>query len=200
MTIMEDAKKLAERVTGIGRPSSADLQRLVRPCKPIALLFGDDGKTPNNARFPLLLYREAVQFEKGLDPAAIMEELFAAHAWQNSWRDGIYDFLHFHTATHEALGIARGYVRVQFGGTRGKVLTLDAGDVVVMPAGTGHQRLTGSDDLLVVGAYPAGGKYDEPQPREVDHGEALKRIAQVPAPAEDPVYGRGGPLKELWSG
>jgi uncharacterized protein YjlB len=199
MSMIEDAKKLAEQVTGIGRPSQADLLRLVRPCRPTALFFADDGKTPNNARFPFLLYREAIQFEKGLDPAAILEELFAAHAWRNSWRDGIYDYLHFHTATHETLGVARGYVRVQFGGAKGKVLTLDAGDVVVMPAGTGHQRLTASADLLVVGAYPAEGEYDEPQPREIEHAEALRRIRQVPAPAQDPVFGGNGPLRELWT-
>jgi uncharacterized protein YjlB len=198
MSAMEDAKKFAEKVTGIGRPSRADLGRLVRTCRPIALFFADDGRTPNNASFPFLLYREAIQFERGLDPAAIIEELFAAHGWQSSWRDGIYDFLHFHTAIHEVLGIARGYVRVQFGGANGKVLTLDAGDVVIMPAGTGHQRLAASEDLLVVGAYPAQGKYDEPQPREVDHAEALRRIARVPLPAQDPVYGDKGPLRELW--
>lgn len=33
------------------------------------------------------------------------------------------DFLHFHTHTHEVLGIARGTVRAEFGGDKGKILS-----------------------------------------------------------------------------
>ena len=116
----------------------------------------------------------------------------------NSWRDGVYPFEHFHTATHEVLGIARGRVTVRFGGAKGRSLTLVAGDVVVLPAGTGHRRIRASADLLVVGAYPAGGAYDEPRPDEVDHGEALASIARVKPPRKDPVYGADGPLVTLW--
>ncbi|HVZ28213.1 MAG TPA: hypothetical protein VG798_06110, partial [Rhizomicrobium sp.] len=141
--------------------------------------------------------------EKESDPAAMFEVLFAANGWGKSWRDGIYPFNHFHTATHEVLGIARGHARVRFGGGAGRVMELKAGDVVVQPAGNGHQRLSGSKDLLVVGAYPltrGGGKYDEPRPGEVDHEAAVKSIARTPAPSSDPVYGANGPLKSLWRG
>src|SRR5205823_2182636 len=137
--------------------------------------FADDGKTPNNPALPLEIYRAAVRRRRGLDPAAIFEVLFASHGWKDSWRDGLYDFLHFHTRTHEVLGIARGKARVQFGGDKGRTVTLKAGDVVILPAGTGHRRLAASDDLLVVGAYPSSsGAYDEPRPREVDHQRALE--------------------------
>ena len=50
---------------------------------------------------PLVIYRGAVRRRRGLDPAAIVERLFATQGWKDSWRDGIYDFLHFHTRTHE---------------------------------------------------------------------------------------------------
>jgi uncharacterized protein YjlB len=199
VSVLEGAKKLAEKMTGIGRPARAGLGKLVRARTPTALVFADDGKTPNNPGCPLLLYRDVVLFRKGLDPAAIFEELFAAHSWGRSWRNGIYDFLHFHTSSHEVLGIARGSARVQFGGLKGKTLTLEAGDVVVLPAGTGHQRVTASDDLLVVGAYPEDGKYDEAQPREIDHADAQESIALVPVPDADPIYGPDGPLRHLWS-
>ena len=94
----------------------------------------------------------------------MFEETFARHGWRQSWRDGIYDFLHFHSATDEVLGFARGKVTIEFGGRRGRTLTLHAGDVAVLPAGIGHRRVAASDDLLLVGAYPAGGHYDEPRP------------------------------------
>ena len=113
-------------------------------------------------------------------------------------RDGIYDFLHFHTRTHEVLGIARGHVEIQFGGAHGKAIALKAGDVAILPAGTGHRRLRKGRGLLVVGAYPKGGCYDEPRPAEVNREAALADIAKVAVPAKDPVYGKGGPLMGAW--
>jgi uncharacterized protein YjlB len=68
--------------------------------------------------------------------AAVFKDLFEANGWADSWREGMYDFLHFHTHTHEVLGIARGTVRAEFGGAKGKKLELKAGDVVILPAGT----------------------------------------------------------------
>lgn len=162
--------------------------------------FEDDGKTPNNPRLPLILYRDVLPVAKGDDPAAVCEELFAGHGWANGWRNGIYPFLHFHTRTHEVLGIARGTARVEFGGDKGQTLDVQAGDVVVLPAGTGHRRVASSADLLVVGAYPtAGSSFDQVRPNEIDLHEARRNIAHVGRPAQDPVYGKDGPLTELWA-
>lgn len=192
---MEDLKSMAERITGIGRPKLVTPRRR----KARAILFRDDGETPNNPRFPFIHYRTPVEVDGDFDPAAAFEVLFAANHWKPAWRDGIYDFNHFHTRRHEVLGIARGHARVRFGGAKGRVIEVVAGDVFVHPAGVGHRRLSGSKDLLVVGAYPEGsGKYDEPRPGEVDHAKAVADIAKVGLPAADPVYGIGGPLMEIW--
>jgi uncharacterized protein YjlB len=199
MPILEDAKRMVERLTGLARPARRDLSKLTRARKAHLFCFSDDGKTPNNPKLPLVLYRTPVTLVAGLDPAAILEDLFAKNGWRGSWRDGVYDFLHFHTRTHEVLGIARGTVRVKFGGVDGKSIELKAGDVVVLPAGTGHRSLRSSRDLLVVGAYPASGKYDEPKPSEVKHEEAVAAIARVGLPRADPVYGSDGPLIRHWS-
>lgn len=159
--------------------------------------FEDDGQTPNNPRLPLLLYRSVVG-NGGRDPAAAYEAMFAAHGWQDSWRNGIYPFLHFHADAHEVLGIARGSPQVQFGGDQGQTLVVAAGDVVVLPAGTGHRRVSASPDLLVVGAYPRGSDYGQHRPGEIDRRQAHTRIAGVPLPPQDPVYGQDGPLLEAW--
>jgi len=161
--------------------------------------FEDDGRTPNNARLPLVLYCDAFDPLQGRDPAATCEALFAFHGWTGSWRNGIHGFLHFHAGCHEVLGIVRGEALVQFGGDKGSNLAVKAGDVAVLPAGTGHRRLSASGDLLVVGAYPSAGPYDQWRPGEIGHTAALERIAAVPAPAQDPVYGRDGPLTRLWA-
>lgn len=196
--LVEDIKRRAEALTGFARPSAAGAQKLVRARKANAHAFADDGLVPNHPRWPLIHYRGVVKPDPAFDPAAIFEVLFDAHGWRGGWRDGIYDFLHYHSNAHEVLGIARGTATVRFGGARGRTLALKAGDVIVQPAGTGHQRLAASKDLLVVGAYPSGSPYDECHPTRSDHDRAAVAIAKVKAPRTDPVYGAKGPLTSLW--
>ena len=199
MSVLEQAKIAVEKATGLGRPGRDTIRDLVRARKPNLSRFGDDGETPNHPKWPLVVYRSPVRLRNDFDPAAIFEDLFAANGWTNAWRNGVYDFLHFHTRRHEVLGIARGHVQVAFGGAKGKRLRLKAGDVAILPAGTGHRRVSAGDDLLVVGAYPQNsGAYDEAKPSGGDHQEAFGEIARVPRPKTDPVYGSAGPLAAIW--
>ena len=198
MGVLESVKERMEKVTGWKRPSRSDLRRAVKSRKPNSFCFKDDGIVPNNPTLPFILYRGPVSLADDFDPAAVFEELFARNGWRNSWRNGIYDYAHYHARTHEVLGVARGHARVRFGGERGRKLHLKAGDVVVLPAGTGHQRLAASKDLLVVGAYPPFGSYDECRACAADHDRALTTIPRVALPRKDPVYGRDGPLTRLW--
>src|SRR5579864_9156112 len=119
--------------------------------QPDAYAFEDDGETPNS-RLPLLHYKGVLKLDGARDPAAACEGLFEKNGWPPAWRDSVHPFLHFHTRCHEALGIVRGQGRVQFGGGKGPTVAFSAGDVVVLPAGTGHQRIEASRDLLIVGA------------------------------------------------
>ena len=197
MPAVETLKKIAEKATGWARPQHEDLGKLIRPRKPRTLLFKDDGIIPNHPRWPLILYRAAVRPDGRFDPAAVFEELFASNGWGDSWRNGIYDYVHYHSRIHEVLGIARGQGKVQFGGLKGRIVTLKAGDVAILPAGTGHQCLYASADFLVIGAYPPNGTYDECTKSE-DRKEALKTITKVARPRKDPVFGSGGPVLPLW--
>ena len=197
MPALETLKKVAEQLTGWARPSGTALDELLQQRKANSFQFKDDGIIPNHPRWPLILYRGAVRLEGDLDPAAVLEQLFRSNSWGDSWRDGIYDYVHYHSRIHEVLGIARGSAKVQFGGKNGRVLSLKAGDVAILPAGTGHQALSASPDLLVVGAYPPSGTYDVCTSSE-DHALAVKAIPKVGKPRKDPVYGHLGSLSALW--
>jgi len=169
----------------------------IQRIEPVAFRFADDGLVPNNPRYPFLVYRGGIDVV-GRDPAATIERHFAENGWGDMWRNGIYPFTHYHSRTHEVLGIARGRARVRFGGAMGEELEVAAGDVAVLPAGTGHQRLSASGDLLVVGAYPPAGTYDLCRATAQTRECALATIPHVPLPATDPLYGRDGPLMTLW--
>ena len=186
-------------MTGPGHPIQQQLGAALRNRKANAIRLADDGLVPNNPKLPLILYRSVVRLKGSFDPAALFEDLFEINGWTDGWRDGIYDFLHYHSQTHEVLGIARGTASVEFGGPSGRRIAVKAGDVMVLPAGTGHQRLEKSDDLLVVGAYPKSGKYDELRASKEEHDRALENVPKVQPPKKDPVYGKDGPLLKLWS-
>jgi uncharacterized protein YjlB len=197
MAVLKSLKKIVERATRLARPSHGQINDLVRSRKANAFMFKDDGVIPNNLCWPLVLYRGAISLPANLDPAAIMEDLFDENGWGDSWRDGIYDYVHYHSRIHEVLGIARGKGTVRFGGNNGRTIQLKAGDVAILPAGTGHQCIAASRDFLVVGACPPSGIYDECTKSE-DHARALKTIPKVGRPRKDPVYGPKGPLLSAW--
>ncbi|HEX3937781.1 MAG TPA: hypothetical protein VHX43_09785 [Xanthobacteraceae bacterium] len=166
---------------------------------PITHKFADDGRIPNNPDLPLVLYRGGIDLAGSPDPEAVIEKTFSANGWGHLWRNGIYPYVHYHSMIHEAMGVARGRATVRFGGEKGEDIEIAPGDVVVLPAGTGHQRLTQTPELVVIGAYPPIGKYDLCRGSRPDHARAIVTIPKVPRPATDPIFGRNGPLVSLWS-
>lgn len=145
----------------------------------------------NHPRWPLLIYPGAVQPAS----AEAFETLFTRNRWPAAWRNGVHPFHHFHSNGHEALGIYSGEVTVQFGGDAGVTVTAKPGDVIVLPAGTGHRKLSSRGSLGVVGAYPEGSSPDTCRTLSKNH---VATIARVPLPACDPVCGAGGPLFQHW--
>ncbi|MFX5586999.1 cupin domain-containing protein, partial [Acinetobacter baumannii] len=90
-----------------------------------------------------------------------------------TWRNGVYDYLHYHATVHEVLGVARGSARVRFGGDQGRDLEIMAGDVAILPAGTGHHCIAASEDFCVIGAYPPGAAMEITRPTPENHAKAL---------------------------
>ena len=159
----------------------------------IAHLLAPGGPIPNHPRWPLLVYPGAVQKIS----AEAFEELFTRNHWPAAWRNGVHSFHHFHPDGHEALGIYSGEVTVLFGGDGGVTLTAKPGDVIVLPAGTGHKKLSSKGSLGVVGAYPAG--THPGTTTKMNLFDKTQAIERVPLPAADPVHGPGGPLFKYWA-
>lgn len=177
-------------------PTAVALAAPVGSGQPEQLHFADDGVIPNS-RLPVLLYRQVPL--DGPDLAVALERLFAANAWPPQWRYGVYDYHHYHPNAHEVLGVARGQVTLRLGGDQGQDVTVAAGDVVVLPAGTGHRSMASSPDFLVVGAYPPGQEdFITQRADPAVHARSVELIAKVPLPTTDPVTGRDGVLPELW--
>jgi len=164
--------------------------------EPLTIAFADDGLIPNNP-LPVLFYKAAVDVGNA-HPEIAIEGLFAANGWGDMWLNGVYDYLHYHATVHEALGVARGHARVRFGGDHGEEFDLAAGDVAILPAGTGHQRISASSDFCVIGAYPPEPKMQITRPTPASHARALKTVPRVEVPRTDPVMGTDGPLVRLW--
>ncbi len=164
--------------------------------EPLTFVFADDGLVPNNP-MPFLVYKAAIDVANA-HPEKTIEGLFGVHGWGEMWRNGVYDFLHYHATVHEALGVARGHARVRFGGDQGREFDIAAGDVAILPAGTGHQCISSSRDFSVVGAYPPGPPMDLVRPTRETHAKALTTIPKVAVPKTDPVLGADGPLVRLW--
>lgn len=153
----------------------------------------------NNSHLPVLIYRKVFD-DKTANKDKQFQHYFTQNDWKGIWKDGLYDYDHFHSSSHEALGVASGTVEVQLGGEGGKTLTLEAGDLIVLPAGTGHKRVRGSENLVIIGAYPAGQEnYDICRSRTDTSGAIETAIAAVPLPQSDPLYGASGPLPQQWN-
>ncbi|WP_128104655.1 cupin domain-containing protein [Paenibacillus sp. DCT19] len=157
------------------------------------LFLHDDGVIPNNPTLPVLIYHGV-----WADSPSSAEQKMNDHHWGNSWVNGVFDYHHYHSNAHEALAVISGSVQIILGGEHGQVVTLQTGDVVVLPAGTGHKRLHASLDFRIAGAYPAGMNYNTRTGDPSERPQAVREIQQVPVPDSDPVYGSDGPLLKLW--
>jgi uncharacterized protein YjlB len=156
--------------------------------------FEDDGVIPNSD-LPVLVYPKVCPAK---DASTWLEQTFARNGWTNNWHDVVLTYDHFHSNTHEVLGVGRGGVSLRVGGVGGLVIEVSAGDVVVLPAGVGHCAVSGQTDYEMVGGYPLGRAWDMRTGVAGERDEVLANLSRVDMPETDPVFGAQGPLLEAW--
>ncbi|WCT13448.1 hypothetical protein [Mucilaginibacter jinjuensis] len=161
------------------------------------ILVKDDGTFPGNS-LPALHYKGALDVPLLL-PATYVSKLFKKYGWSNSWDAGIFTHHHYHSITHEVLGIYSGRANIQLGGDNGPKLLLEKGDVLVIPAGVAHKNLDDENALSVIGAYPDGRDYDMKYGKPGERPEADDNIIAIPLPESDPLSGAAGELTKRWT-
>ena len=161
-----------------------------------AQVLRDDGVIPNN-QLPLLIYFKAVPLKPDAEAESV-ERVIGSHGWGGMWRNGIFTFHHYHSTAHEVLVVFRGHAEVQLGGDQGVTQKINAGDVVIIPAGVAHKNLGASDDFGIVGAYPRGQSWDLCYGKRAERPRADRNIAGVPLPSTDPIFGASGPMLRHW--
>jgi uncharacterized protein YjlB len=161
-----------------------------------SFFLSDDGQFPNSA-YPVLLYKEILDLNT-LRPAAKIEALFAKNDWSNFWRNGIFDYLHYHSITHEVMGMYSGKTTVLLGGTKGLELEFEKGDVLILPAGIAHRNLRPENKIKCVGAYPAGRGYDIQYGKRGERPQTDLNIKRAIFPLQDPVFGKQNGIPLCW--
>ena len=164
--------------------------------KPEKYFVSDDGIFPNS-RLPILYYQDELDLP-ALFPARAVKKLFQKNNWTNNWKQGIFTYHHYHSTTHEVLGICKGETLLLLGGEKGITLFVQKGDVMVIPAGVAHMNLGKENDITCVGAYPDGKEYDMKYGRRNERPKADSNIHAVPLPTTDPVFGNKGGLLAIW--
>ena len=134
MPVKDQVKNYARKLVE-DRPDRSELHKIRRDCRPLAMTFADDGIVPNNPKFPVIFYRRVIRLNHKYDAGTVLDTLFEANGWGRSWRDTVYDFVHYHSQVYEVIGVARGSAILEVGGVKGRRIALKAGDVAVLPAG-----------------------------------------------------------------
>jgi len=111
---------------------------------------------PNSA-LPVLVYRSVL-------PRPYSETSAVEALEKNEWLHGgtfkHFPAHHFHSISHECYAIYKGSTRFLFGkgpldaDVDGIQVDLQAGDVIVDPAGVAHRNMESSADFEYIGVYP----------------------------------------------
>ena len=113
------------------------------------------------------------------------------------WMYTMYSQTHFHSTSHEVLGVVAGRAKLCFGGEdkpRRFEPTVQRGDLIIVPAGVGHRLVSdeGDEPFQMVGSYPHGKQWDMCYGQPGEEGKT-RNIEGLSWFHQDPLYGDTGP-------
>lgn len=148
---------------------------------------------------PLMIYHKAFD----ATPTELTQHLEKVGEVVPQWTYSMYNTTHYHSTTHEVLGVVSGRARLCFGGDENPDRfepTVERGDMIIVPAGVGHRLLNELDAheeaFKMVGAYPPRKHWDMCYGEPGDEGKA-KDIEKLPWFRLDPLYGKDGPAMHV---
>ncbi|GAB3820064.1 cupin domain-containing protein [Pontibacter rugosus] len=159
-------------------------------------LLKANGALPNNPQLPVLVCEQV--FQPNANLVNQFKQTFEQNNWRGTWVGGVFDYHHYHSTAHEVLGVAAGSAVILLGGPGAEEIEVKAGDMLILPAGTGHCLESSSADFKVVGAYPEGQENYDICTEDDDPKEQKENIAKVTLPESDPIAGANGPLLKHW--
>ncbi len=152
---------------------------------------------PNNPILPAVVAAKAVGSNV---TANEVRATYRRNGWGGTWIYTVFDYHHYHPASHEVLTCVSGSAKLQLGGPEGPVVDVQPGDAIILPAGFGHKRVTSTSGFAVVGAYPQGQESPAIIPAGgLDLDKAHAEIAATALPKTDPLSGPNGPLMTAWA-
>ncbi|CAI0653664.1 unnamed protein product [Colletotrichum noveboracense] len=159
--------------------------------------FLSPNKDAPNSRLPVLHYRDVLPEPR--DEASVTDFL-TRNRWEKRHRahgDTLASAIFTRIATN-----AMGHSKMLLGKIstgQGMEVDVKTGDVIILPAGTAHSSLASSSDYRYIGVYPQDCPKWRNEMGKTPAGEFKTVIKSVEMPEEDPVYGRNGPLNQLWN-
>lgn len=176
----------------------------VTPFKDIRVLrhhIPAHGLIPNTSiqNKPLLIYQNAFS-SPSISASQIESHLSSIGVVKPQWRYTMYSASHFHSTSHELLGISNGEARICFGhedNPKKVEEILRKGDVVIIPAGVAHRLLEDlTGEFEMVGAYPVGCSWDMCYGKTGEE-QKIEKIRSLSWFNKDPLYGDDGPAMDV---
>lgn len=160
---------------------------------------------PNNAAFPLVVYRAVFDEARDGDGAALMAARRTGYT--PPWRGVVFDYHHYHSTAWEALLCEAGEADVQWGGPSGPVVSIRRGDVALVPPGVAHKQLRSKGGFVLLGSYPDHEGCRTPDADEVracpGSESEQEQARRCPSPRLCPFFGAATPwqggLPALWN-
>lgn len=149
----------------------------------------DDGIFPNNEKYPLILLKGAWNQNKSQQDDAV-HQITTVSGWTSPWVWGIYEFHHYHSTAWELLVCVSGSAQVELGGPNSgvPVITVQHGDVILIPPGFVHKQVTATNDFALLGSYPSADVHIDTLRGEPTQ-EQRQSIFNCPPPIKDPMFG-----------